>query len=503
MDKRRYVAFDLGAESGRAVIGSFDKGLLNCKEVYRFSNHGIALGGHLYWNMLGIYDQLLEGLKTCTKLVGKGINGIGVDSWGVDYCLIDKHGNMAGNAFNYRDSRTEGTPQVIEDLLGSEQLYEKTGVQMLPFNTLNQLIAAVRAKDPTLEVADRLLFIADFLHYCFTGKKVSEFTAASISQLYNNMTHQWDESVFKTFGIPDMIAPEVVQAGTIIGNLKEDIARLVGLDNTKVIAPAVHDTASAAVSIPTSQEDGWAFLSSGTWSIVGLELDAPVMDERSMAMNISNSGGVLGKTLYLKNVMGLWILQQCKRIWNRKSPVLDYPDLVNRAFKVSPFKAFIDPDDLRFLNAEDTVSEIVKYCEETGQQVPGYDDIGTVSRIIFESLAMKYRFVLEQLMEGSGRDVEAIYIIGGGTKNQLLNQFTANVTGRKVYTGPEEASSIGNIMMQAVGDGLVSSLGEVRKIIKASFGLSAYSPQDPQKWHAEYNRFRDLIAGNIPKAGPA
>ncbi len=497
MDKRRYVAFDLGAESGRAVIGSFDRGLLNCKEVYRFPNKGIVLGEHLYWNMLGIYDHLLEGLKTCIKLVGKGINGIGVDSWGVDYCLIDKHGNMTGNAFNYRDSRTEGTPKIIEDLLGSEQLYNKTGVQMLPFNTLNQLIAAVRAKDPTLEIADRLLFIADFLHYCFTGNKVAEFTAVSISQLYNNNTHQWDDAVFKAFGIPGRIAPEVVQAGTVIGDLKPEIARLVGLVKTKVITPAVHDTASAAVCIPTIEEDGWAFLSSGTWSIVGLELDTPIMDEKSMAMNISNSGGVLGKTLYLKNVMGLWILQQCKRIWNRKSPVLDYPDIVNRAFKASPFMAFIDPDDPRFLNAEDTVAEVIKYCEESGQQVPGYEDMGTVSRIILESLAMKYRFVLEQLMEGSGKDVEAIYIIGGGSKNKLLNQFTANVTGRKVYTGPEEASSIGNIMMQAVGDGMVDSLMEVRKIIKASFGVSAYRPHEVPQWHAEYVRFRDLISGNI------
>ncbi len=495
MDKRRYVAFDLGAESGRAVLGSFDKGLLNCKEVYRFPNKAIVLGGHLYWNMLGIYDHLLEGLKTCTKLVGKGITGIGVDSWGIDYCLIDRNGNMAGNAWCYRDNRTEGTMEIIEDLLGSEQLYEKTGVQMLPFNTLNQLIVAVSAKDPTLEIAEDLLFIADFIHYSLTGKKVAEFTAVSISQLYNNRTNQWDKAVFNAFAIPEKIIPEVVQAGTVIGELKPEIARLVGLDSTKVIAPAVHDTASAAVSVPTIREDGWAFLSSGTWSIVGLELDAPIMDERSMAMNISNSGGVMGKTLYLKNVMGLWILQQCKRIWNRKGRLLDYPDIVNRAIKASPFTAYIDPDNLSFLNADDTVEEIIGYCEGSGQPVPGYEDIGAVSRIIFESLAMKYRLVLEQLMEGSGRDVEVIYIIGGGSKNKLLNQFTANVTGRKVYTGPEEASAIGNIMMQAVGDGIVKSLVEVRNIIRESFDVQEYNPRNRQKWQAEYIRFKDLIAG--------
>lgn len=494
MEKKRFVAFDLGAESGRAVIGSFDRGLLNCKEVYRFPNKSVDLGGHLFWNLLGIYDQLLEGLKTCTKLVGQGINGIGVDSWGVDYCLIDRQGHMTGNAYNYRDHRTEGTQKVIEDLLGTEKLYQKTGVQMLQINTLNQLIAAVRAKDPTLEIADRLLFIADFLHYCFTGKKVAEFTAVSISQLYNNRTHQWDDDLFKAFGIPAGIAPEVVQAGTVIGYLKPEISKLVGLADTKVIAPAVHDTASAAVSIPSTMESGWAYLSSGTWSIVGLELDAPLLDEKSMAMNISNSGGVMGKTLYLKNVMGLWILQQCKRIWNRESPVLDYPDMVNRAFKASPFTSFIDPDEAHLLNAEDTVGEIIRYCKKSEQPVPDYNDIGTVSRIIFESLAMKYRFVLEQLMEGSGKDVEAIFIIGGGSKNELLNQFTANATGRTVFAGPEEASSIGNIMMQAVGDGMISSLAEVRHIIKSSFDVKEYFPHDSQRWQAGYNRFRNLTA---------
>ncbi|MEN8158321.1 MAG: rhamnulokinase family protein, partial [Bacteroidota bacterium] len=490
MDKRRYVAFDLGAESGRAVIGSFDKGLLNCKEVYRFPNKGITVGGHQYWNILGIYDQLLEGLKTSVKLVGQGINGIGVDSWGVDYCLIDRLGNLVGNAYQYRDSRTEGTPGIIEAQFGSEQLYRHTGVQMLPFNTLNQLIAASRTGDPTLEIADRLLFIADFLHYCFTGMKVSEFTAATISQLYNNGTGAWDETIFEAFGIPRKIAPEVIQAGTVIGDLKPELARMVGLATTRVIAPAVHDTASAAVSIPTTAEDGWAFLSSGTWSIVGLELDGPVMDEKSMGMNISNSGGVLGKNLYLKNVMGLWLIQQCKRIWNKKQPVLDYPDIVKRAFKATPFSAIIDPDDLAFLNAEDMVAEVIGYCKKSGQKVPEYDDIGTISRIIFESLALKYRFVLEQLMEGAGKEVETIYLIGGGGKNELLTQFTANATGRTVITGPSEASSVGNIMMQAVGDGMISSLAEVRTIIMKSFGTREYTPHYPKEWQAGYERFQ-------------
>lgn len=493
MGKRRYVAFDLGAESGRAVIGSLDKGLLNHKEIYRFPNKSIALGDHLYWNILGLYDHLLKGLKAYVKVLGPEVHGIGVDSWGVDYCLLDDQGKLAGNAYHYRDNRTAGTPDMIEDIFSNKQLYEITGVQMLPINTLNQLIAAVGSKDSVLEIADRLLFIADFFHYCFTRKKVAEFTSVSISQLYNNKTLQWDDAVFDAFEIPKKITPEVVQAGTVIGDLIPEIARGAGLGKTKVIAPAVHDTASAVVSIPSVNENGWAFLSSGTWSILGLELDAPIMDERSMTFNISNSGGVLGKTLYLKNVMGLWIIQQCKRIWNRKNQILDYSDIVNHAFKATPFKAFINPDDFCFLNAEDTPSEIIQYCERTSQPVPDHDDTGVISRIIFESLAMKYRLVLEQLLEGSGKDVEVLYIIGGGSKNEMLNQFTANVMGRKVYTGPEEASSIGNIMMQAVGDGMVSSLGEVRKIVKASFDVKEYFPRNHNQWQTEYERFKNLI----------
>lgn len=493
MDLKRYLAFDLGAESGRAIMGSIENNLLNYKEIYRFPNKSVELNSNLYWDILCIYDHLLQGLRSCAKIYGKDIHGIGVDSWGVDYCLIDVQGNLVGNAHHYRDARTTDTPEIIDTIFGKKQLYAITGVQMLQINTLNQLIASKRVNDPVMIIADKLLFIADFFHYCFSGIKVAEFTAVSISQLFNNKTFQWDERIFEAFDLPRRIAPELVYAGTVIGRLKPEIALETGLNQTKVIVPAVHDTASAVVSIPAASENGWAFLSSGTWSILGLELDAPIIDERSMAFNISNSGGAFGKTLYLKNVMGLWIIQQCKRYWNKENPSFDYTDLVNLAFKAAPFRAFVDPDDICFLNAKDTPNEILKFCKRTGQFVPDKEDIGTISRIIFESLAMKYRWVLEQLLEGSGNDVEAMYIIGGGNKNELMNQFTANAINRKVFVGSEEGSSIGNIMMQAVGDGLYGSLREVRQIVKASFNVKEYSPLNQSQWKVQYDNFRNLI----------
>src|SRR5450759_1013249 len=312
MDLKRYLAFDLGAESGRAIMGSIENNLLNYKEIYRFPNKSVELNSNLYWDILCIYDHLLQGLRSCAKIYGKDI-----------------HGNLVGNAHHYRDARTTDTPEIIDTIFGKKQLYAITGVQMLQINTLNQLIASKRVKDPVMIIADKLLFIADFFHYCFSGIKVAEFTAVSISQLFNNKTLQWDERIFEAFDLPRRIVPEIVYAGTVIGRLKPEIALETGLNQTKVIAPAVHDTASAVVSIPAASENGWAFLSSGTWSILGLELDAPIIDERSMAFNISNSGGAFGKTLYLKNVMGLWIIQQCKRYWNKENQSFDYTDLVN------------------------------------------------------------------------------------------------------------------------------------------------------------------------------
>jgi rhamnulokinase len=489
---RRYLAFDLGAESGRAVAGILEEGRLECREIYRFPNRSVEMNGHLYWNVLGIYDQILEGLRTCARDFSREMHGIGVDSWGVDYCLLDARGDLAGNAFHYRDGRTEGTPELIEAHFGTANLYSRTGIQMLPINTINQMIAAVREGDPLLGVADVFLFMGDFFHYCLTGVKRSEFTVASISQLYNNQTREWDDEIFKAFNIPRKIAPELIQAGSVIGDLKAGIAGEADLAPVRVMAPAVHDTASAAVSIPVTGRD-WAFLSAGTWCMVGLELDNPVTDERSMRFNISNSGGVLGKNLYLKNVMGLWILQQCKRTWNRKDPEIGYPELVRQAAAASGFYALIDPDDLRFLNAADTPGEVVRYCRRTDQRIPDPEDAGQVTRIILESLALKFRWVLERLMEGAGREVKEFYIIGGGSRNDLLNQFTADALGVRVHAGPQEASSMGNIMMQAVGDGVVGSLGEVRRIIRASCEVRTYEPENKQDWNKAYQGFRSMI----------
>jgi rhamnulokinase len=307
------------------------------------------------------------------------------------------------------------------------------------------------------------------------------------------MTHTWEHRIFDALEIPFRIGADIIRAGDVIGKLAPHIAGDVGLAEIKVIAPAVHDTASAAVAVPTEQESGWAFLSSGTWSIVGLELDAPIINDQSYAMNISNSGGACHKNLYLKNVMGLWILQCCKRIWNQRDPSLDYSEIVERAAQAPPFYAYIDPDHAMFLTPSNAPEQVAAFCRETGQRVVDPQEIGVISRVVLESLALKYRAVLERLMEATGQDVEVLHIIGGGSKNELLNQFTANALGKCVTTGPVEATAIGNILIQAIGAGVYSSLPEIRRVITTSFPVEQYTPEQNDQWNSEYGRFREIL----------
>jgi rhamnulokinase len=493
MGKKTYLAFDLGASSGRAVAGFLQKDQLTTREVHRFKNGPVAVNDHLYWNIYQIFTELLQGLRGYEEKIGEEVDGIGVDSWGVDYCLFDCQGNLLGNPFHYRDSRTTETPAIIDNTFGSAALYDATGIQLLPFNTLNQLIASVQSGDPRLSIANHLLFIADTLHYFLSGRMTVEFTAVSISQLYNNAKGHWEDRIFDAFEIPAVLQGKIVQAGSKIGPLLPEIMKMTGFSRAHVIAPAVHDTASAAVSVPVSRDEGWAFLSSGTWSILGLEIDSCIVNDKSRNLNISNTGGVFGKNLLLKNVMGLWIIQQCRRHWQAVNKLIDYEYLVREAFKAQPFTAFIDPDDLMFLNVGDMPAEIVKYCAETGQHSPDQGDIGTISRIVFESLALKYRVVLEQLTETAGRSVDVLYLIGGGSKNALLNQFTADALDRRVCTGPVEASSIGNILMQAAGDGLYHDLPEIRQVVINSFDIGEYLPRNQKSWNNAYKQFKEIL----------
>jgi rhamnulokinase len=492
-NEKRFLAFDLGAESGRAVVGEIKDDRLTLTEIHRFPTGGTKINNHLQWNILGFYTHLIEGLKNYVSKYGGKLDGIGIDTWGVDFGLLDKNGGLLSNPYTYRDSRTEGASSIIDKKLGNKELYYLTGIQLLPFNTVNQLVSMVENKDPILDITENILFIGDLLNYFLTGVKTTEYTVASISQLYNTVTREWEPKIYKALGIPERISAKVIKAGDLVGTLNGALAGELGLGEVQVIAPAVHDTASAAVSVPAGKEEEWAFLSSGTWSIVGFELDKPIINDKSYEMNISNSGGALDKTLYLKNVMGLWIIQCCKRMWNKTNPNLSYPEIENMATEAKPFAAFIDPDDLIFLNPADAVEAVKEYCRRTKQLEVDKNDIGVVGRIIFESLALKYRYVLEKLMDATGRKADVLYITGGGSKNRLLNQFTANALGRKVNAGPVEATAIGNIMMQAVGSGLYYSLNEIRKIIRNSFDIEQYMPLDTEKWNIAYESFKEII----------
>lgn len=487
----RLLAFDFGASNGRAVVGTIDKQELSIEEIHRFPNEPVFLNDNLYWNFGSLYNELLQGLKVYRKNFGPRVDSVGVDTWGVDFGLLDRRGNLVALPFHHRDDRIGGTDALIEEKLGSWYLYQRNGIQFLLINTINQFLALVRDDDPTLNITERFLFMGDLFNYFLTGNKVAEYTLATISQLYNTVDKQWDEQVFEKVEIPFTIAPPVIDAGTSVGTIKQEITDQAGLERTEVIAPAIHDTASAAVAVPAEREGGdWAFLSSGTWSILGFELDAPVIDRASYEMNVSNSGGVLGKTLYLKNVMGLWIIQSCKRQWDEDSGNLQYEDIVVLAKKTKDLDIYIDPDDARFLNPKDMLAEIMTACREQGYADLKRNDIGAISKIVYQSLALKYRYTLEKLVYANKRSVDTLYIVGGGCKNELLNQYTANALGVRVITGPVEATAIGNLSMQAVGKGHLKTLDQIRSMIRDSFTLDSYQPENRDQWEEKYRQFK-------------
>jgi rhamnulokinase len=366
----------------------------------------------------------------------------------------------------------------------------------LTINTLNQVISMKRDEDPALDIAHELLFVGDLLHYFLTGKACAEYTVASISQLYNTTECNWSDEIFEAFDIPKNLQTKIVNAGDKIGNLRPDLANEVGISAaTEIIAPGVHDTASAFAAVPAIGEN-WAMISSGTWSITGIELEKPITTRECFEMNISNSGGVLGKTMFLKNVMGLWIIQCCKKVWNKVEPDLDYSEIVLRAEKAKAFVGMIDPDDIVFLNPEDAPEEIVRYLAKSEQASVDPDDVGQIARIIFESLALKYRYMFERLAKATGKKIETLHITGGGCKNKMLNQFTSNTMGMELVTGPIEATAAGNLLMQAYGSGEIASLPELRQIVRNSFEINTYQPEDTGIWESQYRKFMEVCCNN-------
>lgn len=477
-----YLAFDFGAESGRAVLARLDSGILTIEELHRFPNEPVEYGGSLHWDVARLW---LEVRKALNELEKAELAGIGVDAWGVDYALLGEQGELLQNPYHYRDRRTQGVMEEVFRKVAKEEIYQSTGIQFMPINTLYQLIVAHRDTPAILAAAKQLVTIPDLFHYWLTGNALCEFTNATTTQMVDPVRRAWAVELLERLDLrPDLPGP-LVEPGTVIGTLLPEIVQNSTLSRTPVIAPACHDTGSAVAAI--SARDGTAFISSGTWSLVGTELDAPVITAEAMRLNFTNEGGVNGTTRLLKNVMGLWMLQGCRQCWGAQGHSYDYRDLMEMASDEPAFAHLVDPDDDSFLRAADMPAAIAQFCGKTHQIAPATP--GACVRCVLESLALKYRLVLRSLEQLTGKRIEQIRVIGGGSKNRLLNQFTADATGRKVLAGPVEATALGNVAIQILATGATASLEEVRAIIDRSFPAEIFEPREKDQWDREAERF--------------
>ena len=477
-----YLALDLGAESGRAVLADLESGILTTKEVHRFRNEPLERGGSLHWDVERLWLEIRKALNSleCTRL-----GGIGVDAWGVDYALLGERGELLQNPYHYRDRRTEGVMEQVFQKVPREDIYRITGIQFMPINTLYQLYAAQRDTASILAAARQLVTIPDLFNYWLTGKAVCEFTNATTTQMVDPVHRVWARDLIQKIGLRADLPSPIIEPGTIIGHLLPGVASDSSLIATPVIAPACHDTGSAVAAI--TARSGTAFLSSGTWSLIGTELDAPVLTSAALKLNFTNEGGVNGTTRLLKNVMGLWMLQGCRNTWSAQGQNGSYEELVELARREPGFAQLVDPDDELFLRAADMPGAISQFCSKTHQPAPSRQ--GAYVRCVLESLAMKYRLTLRKLEQVCEQRIKQVRIVGGGSKNRLLNQFTANATGRTVLAGPAEATALGNIAIQVLATGEAASLEEVRAIVDRSFPTEVFEPVETDKWEQHFQRF--------------
>lgn len=481
---KRVLAFDFGASSGRAIIGCFDGDKITLEEVHRFSNDPVSVGGTVYWDVLRLFYEIKQGIIKA-KIAG-GFDSIGIDTWGVDFGLIDSEGKLMENPVHYRDARTVGLVDEAFKTMPKEKLYGITGIQFMELNTLFQLISLKKYRPWMLERADKMLFMPDLFGYMLTGKMCAEYSIASTSQLIDLDKRTWSKEILDAFGIKESVFAPLVQPGTVLGELSKEICEECGVDPVPVISVCGHDTQSAITSVPCEDGD-FAFLSSGTWSLFGTELDKPIVNETSMNINITNEGGFDGSTGFLKNIIGLWLIQESRRQWKREGKEYSYADLEKLALAAEPFKCFIDPDAPEFVPHGNIPERVREFCRKTGQYVP--ETVGEIMRCIYESLAMKYRLTFEKLRECTERDYPVIHVIGGGTKDGLLCQMTANSCDRTVKAGPIEATVMGNVAVQLMSDGSVKNIGQARKIVADSSELKTFEPKDTDKWAGAYEDF--------------
>lgn len=490
MAARRLLAFDLGAESGRAILGQLDGDHLELAELHRFATGAIPVLDRLYWDVLRLHAEILQGLRAAAA--HGGVDSVGVDTWGVDFGLLAADGTLLDNPRHYRDPRTEGVMARAFLRVPRDRIFAATGLQFMPLNTLFQLVAMREAEAPQLAAAHRLLLMPDLLHYFLTGERVCEFTNATTTQFYDPRQGRWSRELFAAFDLPVAILPQIVPPGTRLGPVRPGVARDCALPAlVPVVAPATHDTGAAVAAVPACGPD-FAYISSGTWSLMGAELSAPEVSAAALRYNFTNEGGVGGTFRFLKNIMGLWLVQECRRTWVGAGRELSYAQLAEAARRAPAFGPLVDPDDARFLAPGDMPARIRAFCRQTGQSEPADD--GAVIRCVLESLALKYRWVLERLEEMLGRRLDPIHIVGGGIRNELLCQLTADAAGRPVVAGPAEATAAGNLLVQALGCGWLGSVADIRHVVRTSFAPRSYAPAgDADRWAEAAARFGRLL----------
>lgn len=488
MTTNQFLAFDLGASSGRAILGKLTDGKLELDEIHRFSNQMTTYFGEYHWNLFHLFSELKYGLKACA-IQKIPIRSVGLDTWGVDFGFLASDGSPLGIPFAYRDQRTDGAMDEVFRLIPREKIYELTGIQFMQLNSLYQLYVMQRDKSPVLQAATDLLFMPDLINYLFTGVKKTEFSFATTSQLFNPRTNKWEQQIFDAINVPVQLMQSIIKPGEIIENINHFTCKETGINPIPVVAVGSHDTASAIAAVP-ADGDNWAYLSSGTWSLMGIEAQSPIITPNSLAAEFTNEGGVENTIRFLKNITGLWLVQECKRIWDIDKKYT-YPQLVEMADNATPFQAFVDTDAQEFMNPDYMPKAIMEYWRKTKQPVS--ENHGDIVRSVFESLAMKYRFVIDLLRETTNKQIDKLHIIGGGSQNELLCQFAANATGIPVIGGPAEATAIGNILMQAKALGVVKSLGEIREIVRNSFDVKTYNPENINEWNSAYERYLEII----------
>lgn len=491
-----YLAADLGASSGRVVGGLFNGEKLSLEEVYRFDNGGVSFADRLQWDVLHQWANMVRGLRAASAQFGDSVASVGVDTWGVDFGLLGRGDELIGNPYHYRDGRTQGMYDKAFQIVSKEEIFAETGLQFMEFNTLYQLLSMKLSGSPQLEAAEHLLMMPDLFHWLLTGEKGNEYTDASTTQLVSPFARDWSRDLISKLGLPSKIFGQMLQPGTVLGGLRERVQLETGLQGVKVVLPGTHDTASAVMAVPAASVPGtkpdWCYISSGTWSLMGVETPEPIVSPRCYELNFTNEGGIGGTTRLLKNITGLWLVQQCRALWKQQGHEFGWQELTRRAEEHLPLQSLVNPDDPGFVAPLDMPAAIRDYCSRTGQIVPQTE--GAVIRCALESLALRYRMVVAMLEELIGGPINTIHIVGGGTQNRLLCQMTADACNRRVVAGPVEATAIGNVMMQAVADGAVSSIAQAREVVRRSFKVEEYFPKMPWPWNDAFTRFEKLMS---------